>query len=379
MNKIHYLDYNSTHPPIMNIIQPCWEEFSYRYFNPSGANRFSLSNQKKIEEARKFFHENDSMPLNKHVFCSTGTEANYTLLAGIRHLYPNETEMYTSPFEHSSFYSAMEFFGFSPIVISTDPSGLINLNELWEKMKKKPLPGGFIYACNETGVIQPMESISSIFKEFNRALVSDCMQAFCKIIIDYSLLDGYTCSGHKIGSGPGASMAVFGERFHPLKLNFFKGGNQENTYRAGTENLPAICAFHKASEYQIQKWGGTVFNNYIYRLELTNFLKNYDIEIIAEDSPRLPNTIFAILPIEDLDFFLIGMEERNILISTGSSCKSRAREPSPSLLAMGYTKEEALRAIRISWGMFTTQEDIEAFQSAYIELSKYFLSPLRTG
>jgi cysteine desulfurase len=54
----------------------------------------------------------------------------------------------------------------------------------------------------------------------------------------------------------------------------------------------------------------------------------------------------------------MGLEEKGILISTGSSCKSRAREASPSLLNMGYTKEEALRAIRISTGYFTTDEEV---------------------
>jgi cysteine desulfurase len=54
----------------------------------------------------------------------------------------------------------------------------------------------------------------------------------------------------------------------------------------------------------------------------------------------------------------MGLEEKGILISTGSSCKSRAREASTSLLNMGYTKDEALRAIRISTGYFTTEEEV---------------------
>ncbi|EMF44498.1 hypothetical protein LEP1GSC067_3674 [Leptospira interrogans serovar Lora str. TE 1992] len=52
------------------------------------------------------------------------------------------------------------------------------------------------------------------------------------------------------------------------------------------------------------------------------------------------------------------MEEAGFVISTGSSCKSRSREPAPSLLSMGFSEEEALRAIRISTGWFTTQEEV---------------------
>jgi cysteine desulfurase len=82
----------------------------------------------------------------------------------------------------------------------------------------------------------------------------------------------------------------------------------------------------------------------------------------------LPSTIFAILPIEDVDFFMLGLEEKKILISNGSSCKSRTREASKSLLNMGYSKEESLRAIRISMGYFTTLEEVEILLQSIKEL-----------
>lgn len=74
---------------------------------------------------------------------------------------------------------------------------------------------------------------------------------------------------------------------------------------------------------------------------------------------RIPTTSFCILPTDDVDFFMMGMEEAGFVVSTGSSCKSRSREPASSLLSMGYSKEEALRAIRISTGWFTTEEEVE--------------------
>ncbi|EMM73224.1 hypothetical protein LEP1GSC038_1381 [Leptospira weilii str. 2006001855] len=74
---------------------------------------------------------------------------------------------------------------------------------------------------------------------------------------------------------------------------------------------------------------------------------------------RIPTTSFCILPTDDVDFFMMGMEEAGFVVSTGSSCKSRSREPTSSLLSMGYSKEEALRAIRISTGWFTTEEEVK--------------------
>jgi len=366
--KIHYFDYNATHPPIMELIAPIYAAYGEEFYNPSGISKFSLRNQRKIEESRNFFQSNDGYPLKGHIFSATGTEANHILVAALRLKYPDLDSVYTSSFEHASFYAALEFFGFHPILIQTDKSGLLDLNQLEEYMHRLPLPIGVVYAVNETGVIQPMEEISRIAHKYEMPLISDCMQAFGKIQIDYPLLDGYTCSGHKIGAGMGAGLTALNHRLIVETIPFIKGGNQEHGLRAGTENVPAIQSFAEVAKYQITNWGGIVFENLQIQLELKKYFPSLGIEIVAEKSPLLPNTLFLLLPCDDLDFFLIGMEERNTVVATGSSCKSRAREASTILLRMGYTKEEALRAIRISWGCKTSREDIEALKNNFREI-----------
>lgn len=67
---------------------------------------------------------------------------------------------------------------------------------------------------------------------------------------------------------------------------------------------------------------------------------------------------------------MMGLEEAGFVVSTGSSCKSRSREPATSLLSMGFSKEEALRAIRISTGWFTTQEEVDELCKKVIEVLK---------
>jgi len=359
MNKIHYFDYNASHPPLTKIIQEAWKEYSDEFYNPSGATRFSLGNQGKIEEARNFFAKETLFPSEGIVFSSTGTEANFLLVAAIRQRFPDVKEFITSSFEHASFFSALEFFHFEPKILKTDFTGIISLTHLEEILKQSPLPTGIIYAGNETGVIQPMEEVSHLVRSYGMPLVSDCMQAFGKIFINYNLLDGMTCSGHKIGAGPGSGLTTVREILIHSKWQLPGGGNQENGHRAGSENLPSILSFRKLSEYQIERLGSQILPRIHMRTRIESKLKELGCEIVAENSPRLPNTIFTILPIEELDFLMMGLEEKSILISTGSSCKSRSREPAASLLSMGYSKDEALRAIRISFGSLTTNAEID--------------------
>jgi len=364
MNKIYYFDYNATHPPLTKFIEESWKEYKDEFFNPSGATRFSLNNQGKIEEARKFFAVETNFPSDGIVFSSTGTEANYLLVASIRKKFPDTKQFITSSFEHASFYSALEFYNFEPKILSTDSSGLISLSHLEEELNQNPLPVGIIYAGNETGVIQPMEEISKLVRSFSMPLVSDCMQAFGKIFIDYTLLDGMSCSGHKIGAGPGTGLTCISKVLLNPNWHFTGGGNQENGHRAGSENLPSILSFQKLSAHQIGRLGSTILDKIQKRNHIESKLKELGCEIVAEDSLRLPNTIFTILPIEDLDFLMMGLEEKSILISTGSSCKSRSREPATSLLSMGYSKDQALKAIRISFGGLTTDEEIDHLLSS---------------
>lgn len=359
MNTI-YFDYNATHPPFPGIIQDAYERYCSEFYNPSGATRYSLSRQSVIEEARAYFAKLTGKPKDDFVFCSTGTEANALLIGALSGYLAGFERVLVSPFEHSSLYGELEYFGIKYETIKTDKTGLVSLEDLESKLKKSPSPVFCIYAANETGVIQPVSAINSLLLKYDLPLFSDIMQAFCKIEVNYKNLSGFTFSAHKIGGGVGASAMFLDGKYFKKEYAIFKGGNQENSHRAGTENSPAITAFMNAAKMQMESLSSKNDRISGFRNKIETELKRLNAEIVAENSDRLPSTTFVILPLEDLDFFMMGMEEKGIVISTGSSCKSRTRDPSVSLLNMGYTKEEALRAVRISTGYFTSEEEVDS-------------------
>lgn len=369
-NDLKYFDYNATHPPFPEILETCLADYLEGFYNPSGITRFSLKNQGKIEQTRKYFASITKGNEKQFVFSATGTESNYLLIQSLRILYPELDSVIVSPLEHSSMYAALESYGFSPDLLQTNKTGIIDLQVLETKLKENPRPVVCLYAGNETGVIQPAEEISKLTKEYGQVFFSDLMQGFCKVNVPYSLFDGFTFSGHKIGAGMGASVTYL-PKADP-RFQVFGGGNQENEHRAGTENTFAIECLRQVTEIQLNKLEEK--NKRLGRFQslVEKKLEALGCTIIAKSSPRLPNTTFLVLPIQSVDFFLLGMEEKGILVSTGSSCKSRAREASKSLLHMGYTEEEALRCIRISTGYFTTEEDVNALLSTIEDLLRKF-------
>ena len=298
MSKILYFDYNATHPPFTEIVVEVYKEYTQNYFNPSGATRFSLSRQSLLESVRAYFGEITNKDKNQFVFSSTGTEANALLIAGLTEYLEKFKRVIVSPFEHSSFYGSLDYYKIPFELLRTDKSGLVDLNDLETKMNEHPSPVFVIYAANETGVIQPMQEIFSITSKFEMPIFSDLMQAFGKIEIDYSILEGFTFSGHKIGAGMGASLTYLPSKYLKKDFGILKGGNQENNHRAGTENSPAILAFQNAAKLQLSSLKEKNERLTSYKSKIEKTLREIGAEIIAESSPRLPSTTFTLLPIE---------------------------------------------------------------------------------
>jgi cysteine desulfurase len=243
--NVAYFDYNATHPPFLDILESSINYYSENFFNPSGPSRFSLNNQSQIESARIYFSKLTNKDKNDFVFSSTGTEANFFLLNLIK---KRHEDILISPFEHSSIYESIHDLKIQFRILKTDKSGLIDLDDLEKKFKVKNSPLILIYAGNETGVIQPILEAKKILGNF--PIYSDLMQAFGKIHVQFDLLSGFSFSGHKIGAGLGASLTYV----ENLEKDFgiFKGGNQENSHRAGTENFVSIDVFKNSSIRQLE-------------------------------------------------------------------------------------------------------------------------------
>ncbi|MBM9501545.1 aminotransferase class V-fold PLP-dependent enzyme [Leptospira sp. 201903071] len=356
--KIHYFDYNATHPPFADVLVEVQNDYLNDFYNPSGATRFSLARQGKIEEARKVLEKYTGKPAKEFVFSSTGTEANHLLTQAISETFAGSAIV--SSFEHASMYSALEYAGFETRKIISLSNGQIDLSHLRILLEEKPAPIFVLHVANESGVIQPLEKISALAKEFGVPLFSDLMQSFGKIEIPFSILSGLTFSGHKIGAGMGASGTwIRSDLVSEKEFGIFRGGNQENNHRAGTENSPAILALSYILKRRIPEIKKKDEILKTYQTKIESVLEECGCKIIGKESPRIASTSFCLLPTDDVDFFMMGLEESGFVVSTGSSCKSRSREPAVSLLSMGFSEEEALRAIRISTGWFTTEEEVD--------------------
>jgi cysteine desulfurase len=99
--------------------------------------------------------------------------------------------------------------------------------------------------------------------------------------------------------------------------------------------------------------------------------------IFAHEAQRLPNTILFTVPGLRAETAVIGFDLAGIAVSSGSACSSGKVQPSHVVEAMGYGRELAQGAVRLSLGWSTSEADIDRCLEAWRKLSGTLLTRMR--
>ena len=375
-----YLDYNAT-TPIHPLVAREMEKYIHKYFgNPSSSHWYGKKAHEGIEKARKHVSEILGCSPQEIIFTSSGTESNNYVIRGVAETYKNKgNHIITSIIEHPSVIKPCQYLekqGFEVTYLPVDSYGMVNSDDVKKAIRpRQTILITIMHANNETGTIQPIEEISRIAKNKNILFHTDAAQSIGKIPAKVNKLgvDFLTVAGHKLYApkGVGALYIREGIKIKP----FILGAGHENGRRAGTENVIEIAGLGKACEILNKKQNSNSRKIKILRDKFYNGLKRNDIEVKLNGHPekRLPNT---------LNVSLIGIENHVLLekipeiaVSTGSACHSNSKVPSSVLTAMGITEKESFYAIRFSFGLFTTEEDIDYA----LEKIKKVLKKLKNG
>jgi cysteine desulfurase len=150
----------------------------------------------------------------------------------------------------------------------------------------------------------------------------------------------------------------FGLQLAPLMT----GGFQEKGLRAGTEN--SLGAFLLAEGFKYVEQSRMrlegIFQN--YRHQICDALSGIcpGTIIVEHPSLQIKSTLNVLLPGLDAKTVVARLDLEGISVSTGSACHSGSMDLSPVLLAMGWPPDKVKGAVRISWGLGTTEADVDA-------------------
>ena len=352
-----YLDYAATSRKHFDIIEKNLNILKEIYANPSSGHTLGKKNEKLFRTARERIAKSICARPEEIIFTSGGTESNNTVFNHVLNRF-DSGEIIISSIEHPSVKSSakhLEKHGFIVHELSVDKTGIIDLEELRQKINDKTVLVSIMLANNETGMINPLKEISEIIKNKNILLHSDIVQAFGKVEIDVSdlNLDFASVSAHKIGAlnNFGFLYAKNGE-VEP----FILGGGQEHGLRSGTSDLLGTLVLADCVDETLESISKLreLKNYFLDKLEENQV--EFEINGLKDNSlPNIMNIYFKKIESQRLITYL---DSLNIYISGGSACSSGNIKGSRIITEM-YDIERASHSVRISVGFDITKEDLD--------------------
>lgn len=362
-----YLDNSATTKPRDGVIDEMNILLREDYGNPSSLHRMGLKVEKKIKKCRDIISKYLNVKASEIYFTSGGTESNNIAIQGIIEANKNKgNHIITSKIEHPSVLNILKNYeqkGFKITYLDVDEYGIIDLNQFKDELSENTILVSLMMVNNEVGSIQPLEKVKEIINNNKSSAYFhvDGIQALGKI--DFNIktmgIDSFSFSAHKIHGPKGVGCLYIRDGLHIKSIIF--GGEQEKGIRSGTENTPGIIGLSKAIE--ILNSEGNSEKKYL------DDLKNYFIEKVKENisdikintayinsAPHIVNISFINTKGEVLLHFL---ESDDIYVSTGSACSSKDDRGSYVLKSMGLKNVEIESAIRFSFSIYNTKEQID--------------------
>ena len=335
-----YLDHAAT-TPLLPEARAALERGLDAWANPSSPHAEGRKSRALLEEARSTIAE--VLGWRHDVIFTSGASEAVEIVAG-RARVQGRTHGAT---EHSIVPHAM---GASSSVIPVGPDGLIDEAALDAALANGPALVAIQHVNNETGIIQPLDRIARRVREAGSVQLADCAQSAGKLPLPEA--DFIAACAHKLGGPPGIGILLVRDL-----ATLEAVGGQEKGYRRGTPDAPNALAFAAALAARRHDTDRLA----ALRRRLEAGVKGSGGVVIGEASPRIP-TIGAIsLPGAASASLLVQFDLAGIAVSAGSACSSGAMKGSAVLAAMGVAQDVAGGYLRISFGPYTVEADIDRF------------------
>lgn len=341
--------------------------------NASSVHAEGRAARRLLEEARVQVAALVGAESKNVTFTSGATEANGLALTPALEIGGRKEprdRLFVSAIEHPSVRSGGRFPASAVEELPVDSDGRVDVAQLERCLLRAERPlVSVMLANNETGVIQPIAEIAAIVHAANGVLHVDAVQGAGRIdcIIGDLGADLLSVSSHKLGGPQGAGALIRRTDIH-IADPLIRGGGQERSLRAGTENVAAIAGFGAAcaAANASRQADAVRMAGLRDRLETGIKLATPQVVIFGAGAPRLPNTTLFAVPGVKAETAIISFDLNGIAVSSGAACSSGKVQASHVLAAMGVELVLARGAVRVSLGWSTTEHDVDSLIKAWI-------------
>jgi cysteine desulfurase len=369
-----YLDYNATTPVDPRVAAAMRSALTEDFGNPSSQHAFGEGPRRSLSQARAQVAALIGAAEHEVVFVGSGSEADALAVRGVAlaraGAVRGRAHVVTQVTEHPAVLAACrrlhEHHSVDVTHLPVDRDGRVSATAVADAITPSTVLVTVMHANNETGVVQPIAEIAEVCRDRGVPLHTDAAQSAGKVDLDVDRLgvDLLTMVGHKMYAPKGIAALYVrdGVALEPL----VGGGGQEGGRRAGTENVALAAALGAAARLagdalaagETERLAGlrdTLAESLQLRLPGL-------VTVNGHPTHRLPTTLnlcFEGVRAQDL----LG-SCREVAASAGSACHAGHDDPSPVLLAMGRSPQQAMSAVRLSAGRWTTHEEVTTAAAA---------------
>ena len=361
-----YMDNMATTPVDPRVLEAILPYFGPHFGNASSKTHvFGLTAADADGQAREKVAELIGARAREIVFTAGATEANNLALKGVADMAGAGAHIITSSIEHKAVLDCcrtLEGRGVEVTYLPVAANGQIDLDDLAAAITDQTVLISLMAANNEIGVLQPLADIGRLAKERGVLWHCDAAQAVGKVPLDVEALgiDLLSVSGHKLYAPKGVGFLYVRSRNPRVRLQAqIEGGGQENGLRAGTLNVPGIVGLGRACELAQQE----MVTEAAYLLQMRQrLIEGLDtrlgaLSVNGDLDSRLPGNLNVSFPGIDGADLLLGL--RDIALSSGAACSSKAETSSHVLKAIGLNDDLARASLRFGLGRFNTMEEVE--------------------
>lgn len=383
MNRI-YMDNAATTRVTEPVFEAMKPYFCERFGNPMSVHSFGRESRRAVEDARRQVAAALNADSREIYFTGCGTESDNWALRGAAYAKGNARKtLVTTAIEHHAILHTAEQLekeGFKVVYVPVDELGIVKLDEMERAITEDVFLVSVMTANNEIGTIQPIEEIARMAHAKGALFHTDAVQAIGSVKIDVKAMgiDLLSLSGHKFHAPKGVGALYIRNGVHIERL--IRGGAQERTQRAGTENLASIVGLGKAIELAT----ADIDAHNARLIEMRDHMISDILARIPETrlngdaQRRLPGNVNVSVRYIEGESLLLSLDLKGIAASSGSACTSGALDPSHVLLAIGLPHEIAHGSLRLTLNEENTMEEVDTVVEALVEIVKRLraMSPL---
>ncbi|MBC2777653.1 cysteine desulfurase family protein [Parasphingopyxis marina] len=353
-----YLDYQATTPLAPEAREAMLPYMSEKFGNPHSPHKMGREAAAAVELARERVMECLGADTGSLYFTSGATEAaNWAIKGALANAPKERNRIVTVATEHAAVLDSCEYLkgqGYELTVLDVSEEGLVDPMAVDAALGEDVALVAVMMVNNEIGVTQRVSEIAPVVKNAGALLFCDGVQALGRVEIPAAQCDMIALSSHKIHGPKGIGALWCADGVKPAPL--MHGGGQEGGLRSGTL-APALCAGFGAAAALMKERG---FDDYahvegLWALAVEKFGDRWTIN--GSDCARYPGNLN--IRLDGLDAGRLISETRGVAFSAGSACASGSGRPSHVLSALGLSKAQAQSSIRLGYGRYTSEEELE--------------------